>query len=89
MVLAVAPESASAIAGVKERDWLLSLNGRTLDDGDDQTFLETVTDSVEPILLSLSRDGRIKLVAISPSSEANQDDGEIADVEVEPESGGE
>ena len=87
MVVAVAPDGASATAGVDERDWLVALDRRTLDNERDRTSLEAAADSDDALLLSLRRDGRTKLVAVLPPSEAAVNDVGSAEVESAPEPG--
>ena len=84
MVVAVAPDGASATAGVDERDWLVALDRRTLDNERDRTSLEAAADSDDALLLSLRRDGRTKLVAVLPPSEAAENDVGSAEVKSAP-----
>ncbi len=87
MVVAVAPDGASATAGVDERDWLVALDRQTLDNERDRTSLEAAADSDDALLLSLRRHGRTKLVAVLPPSEAAENDVGSAAVESAPEPG--
>lgn len=69
VVVAVAPDSPSAAAGIEEQDWLVSIDGiRVVDEGDRET-LEERADRREPFLLSLRRDDRMKLVAVTPGED--------------------
>ena len=85
MVVAVAPDGTSAAAGVEERDWLVALNGQTLDGEQERSLLESVADSDDALLLSLLREGRTKLVAVLPPSEVDETD--VGSAEVESEAG--
>ncbi len=87
MVVAVAPDGASATAGVNEHDWLVALDGRTLDTERDRSSLEAAADSDDGLLLSLLRDGRTKLVAVLPPSEAAENHVGSAEVESVPGAG--
>ena len=68
-VVAVAPDGPSAEAGVAERDWLVAVNGETLDEEVDRRMLERASARPQPLLLSLRRDDRMTLVAVSPANE--------------------
>ena len=66
-VIAVASDGPSALAGVEEGDWLISVDRTTVGIERDRRTLELVAEGSGPILLSLRRDDRVKLVAISPA----------------------
>ena len=74
MVVAVASEGTSATAGVDEHDWLVALDGQKLDRERDRSLLEAAAASDDALLLSLLHDGRAKLVAVLPPSEAEESD---------------
>ena len=65
-VVAVAPDGAADAAGIKELDYLLSVDGRGVADEDDRSIFEAAAASEEALVLSLLRDGRAKLIAVSP-----------------------
>ena len=63
-IVVVAPDGPAALVGVQEGDRLLSVNGQSLDDQRARRRLEAAAGSEEPLLLSLRRDDRAKLVAV-------------------------
>ena len=65
-VVAVAPGGPAERAGIEEFDRLRSIDGRLLEDEDDRPTIDTVSVSDEPLVISLVRDSRAKLVAVSP-----------------------
>lgn len=75
-VVAVAADGPSAAAGVEEFDILRSVDGQPVDNENDRTVLESAAESDEPLLLSLLRDGRAKLIAVLP--------GDAEDIDAEP-----
>ena len=81
-VVAVAVDGPSAAAGVEELDILQSVDGRSIDDENDRTVLESAAESDQPLLLSLLRDGRAKLVAVPPG-DADEMDAEPVEGETE------
>ena len=81
-VVAVAVDGPSAAAGVEEFDILRSVDGRSIDDESDRTVLESAAESDEPLLVSLLRDGRAKLVAVPPG-DADEMDAEPVEGETE------
>ena len=81
MVVAVATDGTSATAGVDEHDWLVALDGQKLDRERDRSLLETAAASDDALLLSLLRDGRAKLVAVLPPSQAEESPVGSAEVE--------
>ena len=87
MVVAVATDGTSATAGVDEHDWLVALDGQKLDRERDRSLLETAAASDDALLLSLLRDGRAKLVAVLPPSQAEESDVGSAEVESAPGAG--
>ena len=68
-VIAVASDGPSALAGVEEGDWLITVDRTTVDTERDRPTLERVAEGSGPLLLSLRRDDRVKLVVISPAGE--------------------
>ena len=68
-VIAVASDGPSALAGVEEGDWLITVDRTTVDTARDRPTLERVAEGSGPLLLSLRRDDRVKLVVISPAGE--------------------
>ena len=68
-VIAVASDGPSALAGVEEGDWLITVDRATVDTERDRRTLERAAEGSGPLLLSLRRDDRVKLVAISPAGE--------------------
>ena len=68
-VIAVASDGPSALAGVEEGDWLITVDRATVDTERDRPTLERVAEGSGPLLLSLRRDDRVKLVVISPAGE--------------------
>ena len=66
VVTAVRPGGPAAQAGVEERDRLLSVDRRTTDAEDDRQALEAASEGTEPMLLSLRRGERRKLVVVQP-----------------------
>ena len=79
VVTAVRNGGPAAQAGVRERDWLLSIDGVTTDAEDDRAALESAAERTEPMLLSLRREERVKLVVVQPV----QPSPPAADIEVE------
>ncbi len=81
-VLAVVQDGPAAQAGVQEGDRLFSIKGRRLDGQRDRTLLEAAASSDEPLLLSLRRDNRAKLVAVpfpaAPVDSNDENDGAAA-----------
>lgn len=73
-VVAVAPDSPAAEAGIEERDQLLAIDNLRLSDEDDR---ETITGRVargERLLLSLRREERMKLLSVAPLTTADPAD---------------
>ena len=68
-VIAVASDGPSALAGVEEGDWLITVDRTTVDTERDRPTLERVAEGSGPLLLSLRRGDRVKLVVISPAGE--------------------
>ena len=68
-VIAVASDGPSALAGVEEGDWLITVDRTTVDTERDRRTLERAAEGSGPLLLSLRRDDRVKLVVISPAGE--------------------
>ena len=66
-VAAVRAGSPAAEAGVEERDRLVSIDGATMDARDDRPALEAAAERTEPMLVSLRRGVRMKLVVVEPS----------------------
>ena len=77
---AVRAGGPGARAGVEERDRLVSLDGDTIDSQDDRAALEAAAERTEPMLLSLRRGVRMKLVVVEPSEPP---DAPAADIESE------
>ena len=71
-VIAIASDGPSALAGVEEGDWLITVDRATVDTERDRRTLERAAEGSGPLLLSLRRDDRVKLVAISPAGEDEQ-----------------
>ena len=69
-VVAVAPEGPSALAGVEEGDWLVTVDRIGIDTEDDRRMLERVADDSDPLLVSVRRHDRVKLLAISPAADS-------------------
>ena len=67
VVTAVRPGSPAAGAGVEERDRLVSIDGATMDAQDDRPALEAAAERTEPMLVSLRRGVRMKLMVVEPS----------------------
>ncbi|MDH3731665.1 MAG: PDZ domain-containing protein, partial [Acidimicrobiia bacterium] len=76
-VVAVAHEGPAATAGVEEGDWLVSVDGRAVDDRRDRSLLEEAATSEDLLLLSLRRGDRAKLVAVGPSEAEPAEPAEI------------
>ena len=68
-VVAVAPDGPSAQAGIEELDWVVAINGEILAEEADGQLLESASERPQPLLLSLRRDDRMRLVAVSPADE--------------------
>ena len=66
-VIVVASDGPSALAGVEEGDWLIMVDRTTVGTEGDRRTLERAAEGSGPLLLSLRRDDRVKLVAISPA----------------------
>ena len=83
-IMAVAQDGPAALAGVQEGDRLVKINRDRFDDERDRPRLEAAAESDEPLLMSLRRNGRAKLVAVSLQERpvVSGDDG--ADVESQP-----
>ena len=81
-VVAVAPDGSAAAAGVRELDYLRSINGRGVEDEGDRPILEAVAASQEAFVLSLLRDGRAKLIAVPPVA-ADEPEALLAKGEIE------
>ena len=67
VVTAVRAGSPAATAGVEERDRLVSIDGVTMDVQDDRSALEAASERRQPMLLSLRRGARMKLIVVEPS----------------------
>ena len=67
VVTAVRAGSPAATAGVEERDRLVSIDGVTMDVQDDRSALEAASERRQPMLLSLRRGARMKLMVVEPS----------------------
>jgi len=65
-VVAVAPGGPAERVGIEKLDRLRSIDGRLFDDEDDRSRIEMVSASDEPLVISLVRESRAKLVAVSP-----------------------
>ena len=65
-VVAVVDDGPAAQAGVEEGDRVLAVAGDALEQAPDRNLLEGVAESEEPLLLTVQREGRTKLVAITP-----------------------
>lgn len=63
-IMAVAQEGPAAFAGVREGDRLIKINRDRFDNERDRPRLEDAAQSEEPLLMSLRREGRAKLVAV-------------------------
>ena len=81
-VVAVAREGSAAAAGVRERDYLRSVDGQGVEDEDDRPILEAAAVSEEAFVLSLLRDGRPKLIAMSPAA-GDEPEAVLAEGEIE------
>ena len=68
-VIVVASDGPSALAGVEEGDWLIMVDRTTVGTEGDRRTLERAAEGSGPLLLSLRRDDRVKLVAISPAGD--------------------
>ena len=79
VVTVVRPGSPAAGAGVEERDRLVSIDGATMDAQDDRPALEAAAERTEPMLVSLRRGVRMKLMVVEPPDPPD----ETADVESE------
>lgn len=79
VVTAVRNGGPAEQAGVRERDWLLSIEGVTTDVEDDRAALEAAAGRTEPMLLSLRRGERVKLAVVQPVEPPPP----AADIEVE------
>ncbi len=66
-VVAVAPGGPAERVGIEQLDRLRSIDGRLLGDEDDRPRIETASASDEPLVISLVRESRAKLVAVSPN----------------------
>ena len=65
-VIAVAPDGPSDQAGVEEGDWLITVDRVVVEAERDRSILERAAEGSRPLLVSVRRDNRVKLVAISP-----------------------
>ena len=65
-VIAVAPDGPAAQVGIEEGDWLITVDRTAVDAERDRSLLERVAEGSGPLLVSIRRDNRVKLVAISP-----------------------
>ena len=65
-VIAVAPDGPAAQVGIEEGDWLITVDRTAVDAERDRSLLERVAEVSGPLLVSVRRDNRVKLVAISP-----------------------
>ena len=64
-VVAVAPDGPSAQAGVEEGDWLVTVDRTAVDGEGDRSVLERAAEGSGPLLVSIRRDERVKLLAVS------------------------
>jgi S1-C subfamily serine protease len=65
-VVAVAPDGTAAAAGVQEFDYIRFVDGQGVESEDDRSILEAAGTSEQALVLSLLRDGRVKLIAVPP-----------------------
>jgi S1-C subfamily serine protease len=65
-VIAVAPDGPSDQAGVEEGDWLVAINRVVVEEESDRSILERAAEGSSLMLVSIRRNNRVKLVAISP-----------------------
>ena len=63
----MAPGGPAERVGIEQLDRLRSIDGRLLGDEDDRPRIETASASDEPLVISLVRESRAKLVAVSPN----------------------
>lgn len=69
LVVAVFPDSSSALAGIEEQDLLVAVDGEMVATEQDREIIEKFTERSEPVLLSVRRGDRMKLVALMPSDQ--------------------
>ena len=69
LVVAVFPDSSSSLAGIEEQDLLVAVGGAMVATEQDREIIEKATELSEPVLLSVRRGGRMKLVALVPSDQ--------------------
>ena len=68
-VVAVTPDGLSAVAGIEEQDRLLAVDGAPVTEESDRGTIERVAERSGPLLLSLERGNRMKLVAVAPAAQ--------------------
>ena len=69
LVVAVFPDSSSSLAGIEEQDLLVAVGGAMVATEQDREIIEKATELSEPVLLSVRRGGRMKLVVLVPSDQ--------------------
>ena len=79
MVTAVAPDGPSARAGIEERDRFLSIDGIRVSEEEDLETIENRVERGEPILVSIRRDDRMKLVAVVPVEEPAESTADVSE----------
>ena len=74
LVMVVFEDSPSALAGIEENDLLLTVGGAMVATEQDREIIEKSTERSEPVLLSVRRGDRMKLVALVPSDQQTSPD---------------
>jgi S1-C subfamily serine protease len=74
LVMVVFEDSPSALAGIEENDLLVTVGGAMVATEQDREIIEKFTERSEPVLLSVRRGARMKLVALVPYDQQTSPD---------------